>query len=201
MDIVPTKDKEQHLTADTIVAHLSYIFEHSGTQEYLGEPVTMAQHMLQAASLAKHQGLSDAVIAAALLHDIGHFTNDFGTFSMTDTHDLKHETYGSQVLNPWFPEIVTQCVRYHVAAKRYLCATRPTYFSKLSAASVYSLNLQGGPMNPDEAAKFAENPYLEEIIQVRLVDDAGKVADMKTYAFAYFKPLLQILVNQHCRDH
>jgi len=189
------------ITSDTVVDYLSHIFEHSGAQEYLGEPVTMAQHMLQAASLAQHQGCSDEVIAAALLHDIGHFTNDFGTFSMEDTHDLKHESYGSKVLAPWFPEIVTQCVRYHVAAKRYLCATRSAYFSQLSAASVHSLQLQGGPMNTDEVASFELNPYLEDIIQVRLVDDVGKVADMKTYPFAHFKALLQTLVDNHANRH
>jgi len=186
------------LTPKTIVAHLSNIFEHSGAQEYLGEPVTMAQHMLQAASLGQHQGYSEAVIAAALLHDIGHFTNDFGTFSMDDTHDLQHEIYGAKVLEAFFPEKVTACVRYHVAAKRYLCATRATYFSQLSKASVHSLQLQGGPMSKNEVAQFETNPHLESIIQVRLLDDAGKVANIKTYPFAHFKNLLQAQVNQHC---
>ena len=90
------------VTTNTIVNYLSHIFEHSGAQEYLGEPVTMAQHMLQAASLAQHQGCSNEVIAAALLHDIGHFTNDFGTFSMDNTHDLRHETYGIKYLHHGF---------------------------------------------------------------------------------------------------
>ena len=186
------------LTSSTIVAHLSDIFGHSGAQQYLGEPVTMAQHMLQAASLADQQGRSKTVVAAALLHDIGHFTNDFGTFSMADTLDLKHETYGANVLAPFFPEKVTQCVRHHVAAKRYLCATRPTYFSQLSDASVHSLKLQGGAMNADEVCEFETNPHLKEIIQVRLLDDTGKVANLKTYPFVYFQTLLQSLVNEHC---
>ncbi|HCH33023.1 MAG TPA: phosphodiesterase, partial [Oceanospirillaceae bacterium] len=115
--------------ASNIVAHLGDVFEFCGAEEYLGEPVTMAQHMLQGASLAVHQGLSNAVIAAALLHDIGHFTSEFGTFAMTDTHDRQHEVFGAKVLAPFFPAAVTQCVRHHVAAKRYLCATRSEYFS------------------------------------------------------------------------
>jgi phosphonate degradation associated HDIG domain protein len=185
------------VTHASIVTYLSDIFDHSGAKEYLGEPVTMAQHMLQAASLAQHKGLPDHVIGAALLHDIGHFTNDFGTFSMEDTIDLKHEAYGAKVLAPFFPEALTHCVAHHVSAKRYLCATRETYFSKLSPASVHSLNLQGGPMDAAEVAKFESNPYLHDIIQVRLLDDEGKVADMKTFPFAHFQPLLQKLVNQH----
>ena len=186
------------LTPNTIVAHLSDIFGHSGAQQYLGEPVTMAQHMLQAASLADQKGHSKTVIAAALLHDIGHFTNDFGTFSMEDTLDLKHEVYGAKVLAPFFPEKVTQCVHHHVSAKRYLCATRLEYFSQLSDASVHSLKLQGGPMSADEVTEFETNPHLKEIIQVRLLDDTGKIAGITTRPFAYFETVLQTLVDEHC---
>jgi len=192
------KSRFKQLTASNIVAHLGDVFEHCGAEEYLGEPVTMAQHMLQGASLAVHQGLSNAVIAAALLHDIGHFTSEFGTFAMTDTHDRQHEVFGAKVLAPFFPAKVTQCVRHHVAAKRYLCATRSEYFSQLSAASVHSLQLQGGPMSATEVLEFEANTHLKDIIQVRLLDDAGKVADLQTYDFAYFVDLLQALVDQHC---
>jgi phosphonate degradation associated HDIG domain protein len=186
------------LMPNTIVAHLSDIFDRCGGEEYLGEPVTMAQHMLQGASLADHQGHSKEVIAAALLHDIGHFASEFGTFSMADTHDRQHEVFGAKVLAPFFPEKVTQCVRYHVAAKRYLCATRAEYFSQLSAASVHSLQLQGGSMNAEEVAQFETNPHLQDIIQVRLLDDGGKVAEMQTHNFAHFQSMLQELVNEHC---
>ena len=188
------------LTPDNIVAHLSLIFKHSGTQAYLGEPVTMAQHMLQAASMAEHQGHSKVVVAAALLHDIGHFTSDFGSFSMTDIYDRQHDIYGAKVLAPFFPEPVTQCVRHHVSAKRYLCATREEYFSQLSAASVHSLKLQGGPMSAQEVTEFEANPHLQEIIQVRLVDDGGKVANLKTRSFRDFEQLLQNLVDEHCTN-
>ena len=192
------KSRFNTLTSDNIVTHLADIFGSSGAQQYLGEPVTMAQHMLQAASLADHQGESKTAIAAALLHDIGHFSNDFGTFSMEDTLDLKHEIYGAKVLAPFFPETVTQCVRHHVAAKRYLCATRSEYFSQLSDASVHSLKLQGGPMSADEVTEFETNPHLKEIIQVRLLDDTGKIAGLTTRPFAYFETVLQTLVDEHC---
>ena len=188
----------EELTASNIVAHLSDIFKRRGATEYLGEAVTMAQHMLQGASLAVHQGHSNAVVAAALLHDIGHFNSEFGTFDMNDTLDRQHEVFGAKVLAPFFPEKVTQCVRHHVAAKRYLCATRGEYFSQLSAASVHSLQLQGGPMSATEVLEFEANPHLQDIIQVRLLDDGGKVADLQTYPFAYFVDLLQALVDQHC---
>ncbi|MDH5453927.1 MAG: HD domain-containing protein, partial [Paracoccaceae bacterium] len=72
------------LTPNNIVAFLGDIFERCGDEEYLGEPVTMAQHMLQGATIAEQQGLAEDIIVATLLHDIGHFTSEFGTFSMED---------------------------------------------------------------------------------------------------------------------
>lgn len=185
------------LTRETIVPFLADIFERRGSEEYLGEPVTMAQHMLQGATLAERQGLSEEVIVAALLHDIGHFTSEFGTYHPDDTKDRHHEDAGAEVLGDFFPSIVTDCVRYHVAAKRYLCATRPAYFERLSAASVHTLELQGGPMSANEVAEFESNPNLERIIQVRYLDEAGKDPDLDTPGFAHFAPMVQRVVDRH----
>jgi phosphonate degradation associated HDIG domain protein len=185
------------LNRDTIVPFLASIFERRGGEEYLGEPVTMAEHMLQGATFAEKQGLREEIIVAALLHDIGHFTSEFGTYSPDDTEDRHHEDAGADVLGDFFPSIVTDCVRYHVAAKRYLCATRPSYFDRLSVASVHSLNLQGGPMSDDEIASFEANPNLPEIIQVRYLDEAGKEPDMQTPDFTHFAPMVQRVVDRH----
>ena len=190
--------EKQSLTQANIVAFLEDIFERRGGEEYLGEPVTMAEHMLQGATIAERNGQSEEIIVAALLHDIGHFTSEFGTFSMEDTEDRFHEEAGAQVLERFFPSVVTDCVRYHVAAKRYLCATRPEYFRRLSEASVHSLNLQGGPMSEGEVAEFEQNPNLEKIVAVRYLDDAGKIADMQTPKFAHFAPMVQRVVDAHC---
>lgn len=180
-----------------VVAFIEDLFERRGGQEYLGEPVTMAQHMLQGATMAERNGLADVIIASALLHDIGHFTSTFGTFAMDDTADRFHEQAGAAFLEPFFPPVVTDCVRHHVAAKRYLCATRPAYRDRLSEASLHSLNLQGGPMTAEEIAAFEKEPNLQAIIQVRYLDDAGKRVDMKTQPFAHFAPMLQRLVDAH----
>ena len=188
------------LTRDTIVPFLVDIFDRCGGEEYLGEPVTMAEHMLQGATMAERNGLPEDIVVAALLHDIGHFTSEFGTFSMDDTEDRHHEDAGAEVLEPFFPSVVTDCVRYHVAAKRYLCATRPDYFARLSDASVHSLNLQGGPMSREEVAAFEENPNLKAIVQVRYLDDAGKVAEMVTPDFAHFAPMVQRVVDAHLEE-
>ncbi|MEL0022947.1 MAG: HD domain-containing protein [Alphaproteobacteria bacterium] len=185
------------LTPDNIVAFIGSIFERRGDEDYLGEPVTMGEHMLQGATIAEQDGQPEEIIVAALLHDIGHFTSEFGTFMMDDTEDRHHEDAGAAVLERFFPKIVTDCCRYHVAAKRYLCATRPDYFNRLSEASIHSLNLQGGAMTAEEVAVFEQNPNLKDIIAVRYLDEAGKQAGMKTPDFWHFAPMVQNLVDKH----
>jgi len=190
-------DASTDLTAETFVSFLADIFARRGGEEYLGESVTMAEHMLQGAAIAEERGFPDTIVVAALLHDIGHFTSEFGTFRMDDTEDRFHEIAGAEVLAPFLPPEVVDCVRWQVAAKRYLCATQPAYRRKLSEASLHSLNLQGGPMSADEAAAFARQPHLDAIIKVRHLDDAGKMAGMETPGFDHFAPLVQRLVEAH----
>jgi predicted HD phosphohydrolase len=185
------------LNATNIVDFIGSIFEKRGDEEYLGEPVTMGQHMLQGATMAEKSREPDEIIIGTLLHDIGHFTSEFGTFSMEDTEDRYHEDAGAAVLEQFFPKIITDCCRHHVAAKRYLCATNPEYFQKLSTASIHSLNLQGGPMSEAELKDFEKNPNLKKILKVRLYDDAGKIPDMITPSFWHFAPLVQKMVDSH----
>ncbi|UWP89040.1 (R)-1-hydroxy-2-trimethylaminoethylphosphonate oxygenase [Aliiroseovarius crassostreae] len=186
------------LTPENIVAFIGGIFERRGGEEYLGEPVTMAEHMLQGATIAEQNGQSEEIIVGALLHDIGHFTSEFGTYHPDDTEDRHHEDAGAEVLERFFPSVITDCVRYHVAAKRYLCATKPEYYKRLSPASAHTLELQGGPMNAEEVAEFAANPNLKEIIAVRYLDEAGKRDDMETPDFWHFAPMVQRMVDRHC---
>ena len=189
------------LDRSTIVPFLARVFAERGAEEYLGEPVTIAEHMLQSASFAESDGASDELVAAALLHDIGHFTSEFGTYSPDDTEDKHHDDAGAEVLAPFFPALVTECVRLHVAAKRYLCATDPTYYGKLSSASVHTLSLQGGPMSVEEVAEFRENPFHDEAVRVRIWDEGGKVPGMKTRAFREYEPLLQRVVDRQLHHH
>ena len=187
-----------NLNAKNIVDFIGSIFEKRGDEEYLGEPVTMGQHMLQGATMAEQSRETDEIIIGTLLHDIGHFTSEFGTFSMEDTEDRYHEDAGAAVLEQFFPKIITDCCRHHVAAKRNLCAKDPEYSQKLSIASIHSLNLQGGPMSEAEIKDFEKNPNLKKILKVRLYDDAGKIPDMVTPSFWHFAPLVQKMVDSHC---
>ena len=189
--------KPDVLNRETIVPSLASIFERRGAEDYLGEPVTMAEHMLQGAHFAEAEGASDELVAAALLHDIGHYTSEFGTYSPGDTEDKHHDEAGAEVLAPFFPPVIVECVRLHVAAKRYLCATDPAYYGKLSTASRHTLELQGGPMSEAEVADFRQNPFFAEAVRVRLWDEAGKVAGLKTKEFGDYGPLLERVVKRY----
>lgn len=190
----------QQLTPDTVVAFIGDIFTRRGAESYLGEQVTMSEHMLQCALLAEEAGADDAMVASALLHDIGHYTSEFEPDAADDGIDNLHEDAGARVLAPFFPERVTEPVRCHVAAKRYLCATDPAYFDTLSDASVLSLKLQGGPMSASEVAELREHPHLDAIVQVRIWDDRAKVPGKRTPGFDHYVPVLQRLVDARTGD-
>jgi predicted HD phosphohydrolase len=185
------------LDADNIVAFIGDIFLRRGADSYLGENVTMSEHMLQGARLAEKAGADEECIASILLHDIGHYTNEFPEDALAKGIDNHHDTAGAAVLTHWFPAIVCDCVLHHVSAKRYLCATDVHYFDGLSAASAHSLKLQGGPMNENEINVFRQNTHLEKIIRVRVWDDLAKVAGVETPPFEYYAPMLQRVVDQH----
>lgn len=185
------------LTRETIVPFLGKIFTEGASGEYLGEPVTIGEHMLQGAQLAEEADAPDEVVAAALLHDIGHFTHAFPTDAADQGIDSKHEEAGAKILSKFFPDLIVDCVRYHVDAKRYLCATKPEYYDRLSDASILSLKLQGGPMSKTEAAEFGGNPNIKEIIQVRYIDEAAKIPGKETPDFDHYAPLLQRVVDRH----
>ncbi|WP_211770370.1 TauD/TfdA family dioxygenase [Kutzneria sp. CA-103260] len=169
----------------TPVAELAAMFTGPGAAAYLGEPVTQAQHMLLAGAAALHAQAPDHLVAAALLHDIGHLVAD----------EQHHDTAGARFLARWFPPAVTEPVRLHVAAKRYLCATEPGYFESLSQASVRTLGFQGGPMSEVEAAEFAAGPYAEDAVTVRRWDEAAKDPEATVPGFSLFAPLLERLVR------
>jgi gamma-butyrobetaine dioxygenase len=177
------------------VGQIADLFASEGAAEYLGEPVTQAAHMLQAAHLAEREEAGDALVAAALLHDLGHFTGAISGQHLMAGTDNRHSHAGADWLAQWFGPDVTEPVRMHVAAKRYLCAVEPGYADTLSPASVYTLGVQGGPMQGDELADFAASPFADEACRLRRWDDAAKDPDAAAPPFAHFRPLLTRLVS------
>ncbi|HEX9065492.1 MAG TPA: HD domain-containing protein [Streptosporangiaceae bacterium] len=178
------------------VAAIEALFEAEGGSEYLGEAVTQASHMLQAAWLAEQAGAGDALIAAALLHDVGHFTGTVSGHQLMAGTDNRHGDSGAGWLAQWFGPEVTEPVRLHVAAKRYLCATEPGYADTLSPASVYTLGVQGGPMSEPECAEFAASPYAADACQLRRWDDGAKDPQACAPELAHFRPLLARLAGR-----
>jgi gamma-butyrobetaine dioxygenase len=184
------------------VDRIAELFSSDGAADYLGEPVTVAQHLLQAGALAQRAGAPPALVAAALLHDAGHLR---GADPLADEQELSgrelmagadndHGERGAAWLARWFPPAVTEPIRLHVAAKRYLCASEPGYLELLSPASVYTLSLQGGPMTPAEAAAFAAEPCTSDAVAVRRWDDAAKDPAAAVPGFASYRPLLEGLL-------
>jgi phosphonate degradation associated HDIG domain protein len=153
--------------------------------------ITQRQHALQAAWLAEKTGCPDSLVVASLLHDIGHLVHDLGDNPAEAGVDDLHEERGHQVLSAWFGPEVTEPVRLHVAAKRYLCATEADYFAKLSKDSVLSLSLQGGPMSADEVVAFDAIPQSAAAIQLRRFDEQAKVKDLQTPPVQHFLPRVQ----------
>ncbi len=191
---------------------LADLFDGEGSGSYLGEEVSIATHMLQAAALAETAGAADNLVAAALLHDVGHF-EAIGR-RLTDRHgiapaasqqwpaahglepaDYRHQDVGADWLARWFAEPVTEPVRLHVMAKRYLCTAEPGYFARLSAASVHTLSLQGGPLTQAEAQAFERLPHAPAAIAVRRWDEAAKDPAAPTPTFEHFRQLLTRLAR------
>lgn len=177
------------LNIDTIVDWL----ENRGGGMYGGEAITQREHALQCATLAQKSCASPALVTAALLHDLGH---------LADTENDRRHPHGeiaATLLSGLFPRSVTEPVRLHVDAKRYLCAADPLYWHGLSPASKQSLEWQGGPFLSAAAAAFIAQPFSADAIQLRKWDDEAKVIGVVTPTVADFVAVMKhvtILKNE-----
>ncbi|HZQ01621.1 MAG TPA: HD domain-containing protein [Reyranella sp.] len=171
---------------DPLRQELLTIFTGRATRRYGLSAVNQLQHALQAATHAESDGCSPATVLAALLHDVGHMIHALGEDPAGRGIDDVHEELGAKWLADRFGPDVCEPVRLHVAAKRYLCGTEADYFGKLSADSVRSLGLQGGPMSADEVEAFRKLPYHEEAVRLRRYDEAAKDPAAATPDFDHF---------------
>lgn len=179
--MTPTKDVQQLL--DLLSA--------KGNDAYFGEEVSVLEHSLQCAHFAEQSHATPATITAALLHDVGHILHGLPEDIARYGKDGQHEEIAAAYLSQWFDEDVTETVRLHVAAKRYLCATDPSYISKLSPSSIESLQIQGSVMSREEANAFDALPNAKLAIQLRRWDEEAKIPAWKVPGLAHYLPILR----------
>lgn len=174
----------------TIIDEIFHNMQRNAHMEY-GERVSIVAHSFQTAVFAEEDGADDLMIAAAFLHDYGHFIHDLGEDIADKGIDAIHEELGAEALRDYFVPEVIEPMRLHVAAKRYLVATDEEYVKTVSPASMLSLKVQGGPFNMEEVAEFESNPYFKRAVQLRLYDEAGKLPDMEVPDYEYYRPYLE----------
>lgn len=160
---------------------IASLFLDHGSAYYGGEAISQTEHALQCARLAEAAGETDAVITAALLHDLGHLM-----LAESLTTDMRHQDAAAQALAPLFGDDVVEPVRLHVAAKRYLCAVDSAYFNSLSPASVHSLALQGGPFDAAQARAFGAGEHAGAAVRLRRYDDLAKVVGQATPPLSHY---------------
>lgn len=171
--------------------HVLRLFEQRGQGRYGSEQVSQLQHALQCALLAKRQGAGSTMIAAALLHDLGHII-DQQAMPESDQENLDdaHEQRAYEWIKAHFGKAVADPVRLHVAAKRYLCTVEPEYLAKLSPASLKSFHDQGGLMSQSQIDDFRDEPFAFEAVELRRWDDLAKDPHMQTPSIEEFAPIL-----------
>lgn len=172
--------------------HLIDLYRTAGAARYGMEAINQEQHALQCAHLAEQAGAPDTLVAAALLHDLGHLLVQALPASAAAKDDL-HEYRAIPFLRGAFTDAVIEPVRLHVAAKRWLCACDPSYVASLSPASVRSLHLQGGPFDPAQAQAFLAQPYAKDAVALRRWDDQAKSPTRTTPGWGHWRALLERL--------
>lgn len=178
-----------------LVEDVLALFERYGLDRY-DEEVTQLDHALQTAALAAADGASDALVAAALLHDVGHLLElaDGSGFDPARA-DLHHEARGARYLAPLLPDAVTTPIALHVRAKRYRCTVDPDYAAGLSPASARSLARQGGLLDAAAVQAFEANPSFEDAVRLRGWDDGGKRHDVVVEPLRAYVVLLEGLAS------
>jgi len=167
-----------------------------GGSPYGAEPVSQLDHALQCAALAEEEGSPSAMIVAALLHDIGHLIHSGERDVRRRDVDDRHEVKGAALLSRWFGPEITEPIRLHVPAKRYLCAIDPEYYDGLSQGSRRSLGLQGDAFDSEAAKQFFATPYAEGAVRLRRWDDLAKVPNLDVPRLDHYSRCVERALSQ-----
>ncbi len=156
---------------------------------YIGEKVTISEHMIQSAMIAEKAKSPNSLICSCLLHDYGHFILEDPDDLVRKKVDGKHEYIGYEYLKKFFKREVVEPIKYHVLAKRYL-ARNKKYFNSLSDASKTSLKLQGGVLNIKESKEFKKKDFFKHSIKLRKFDEVAKKTNIQIKSIVDYKELL-----------
>ena len=174
--------------------------EHYGDSRY-DSNVTQKEHALQTAALALSDKANSSLVIAALLHDIGHMLlSEHAATPSFLKKDLRHQNVVCRVLRPYLSKSITGPIALHVEAKRYLCGSDPSYYSKLSDNTKLSLALQGGPMTATQLRSFEVRAFWRESLRLRRWDDAAKVSKKPTPSLPFFLPTLELALMQGAEE-
>ena len=179
---------------NTDINSIIQILLNKGDEQYGTEAVSQLEHALQCATLAKTSNATPELITASLLHDFGHLVHNLGEDAAERGIDDRHEYRALGYLKTIFSDAVTEPIRMHVSAKRYLCAVNKDYWDSLSPASKTSLELQGGIFSSREAKEFISQSYADDAVKLRMWDDLAKVKGLKTPDVEYFMPAMEKLI-------
>lgn len=172
------------------VEEIVRLFEQRGAATYGSEAVSQLEHALQCAALAMGEKASSELVAAALLHDLGHLVTDLPHRIEREVDDV-HQYLAVPFLRGTFPDAVIEPIRLHVDAKRYLCRAEGEYWAGLSPASRHSLELQGGVFSDIAAERFLAKPFAWDAVRLRRWDDQAKVPGLRTVSLRELAPVLR----------
>lgn len=184
------------MTAKLTSSALFGVLARASERGYIGEPVSQLEHALQCARLAHDEGADDLMVAAALLHDVGHLVGTEDCESMEGLGVHEHERVGGAYLRSLgMHDAVCDLVAGHVDAKRYLVRRDPSYGARLSPASIRTLKLQGGPMSEQQAVEFERSWKHDRLLRLRRWDDEAKVMGKEVPGLEHYAPLLTALLS------
>jgi 2-amino-1-hydroxyethylphosphonate dioxygenase (glycine-forming) len=188
--------KQQDIS-DVVNTIISY-YERYGANDYIGEPVSQIEHMVQGAMFAEHEGRSKELIISMFLHDIGHLLIEDNTDFMGSYGVKDHEGVGRRFLEECgIPYPIPNLVENHVKVKRYLVYKKKEYYQKLSPASKKTLEYQGGPMSEEEALVFEQDPIFNDSLLVRSYDERSKVVGMKIKSLDYYRRFITDYLSEY----
>lgn len=185
---------------DGIVDEILRMFETGRRRGYSMEQISHTEHAIQAAMLAEDEGGSQSFVVAALVHDVGHFLEPWPRDIAELGANHQHEALGSAWISRGFGPEVTEPVRLHVSAKRYLCAVDGDYLGTLTPCSLRSLELQGGPMSAREIEAFEIEPFFDEALALRRIDERSRRPGLKLPPIDDYRGWLESMLLYHARE-